>query len=172
MNSTPEIDRISKTMPLESLAMLRGLALLRLCVVLAASALLLRGAPLSPLTSSILVVCALWVGTGKYTDSLEPLWRVLSPLWKLALLVAACLLGIAIVLTQSAPLWETTLRLFVIAIMAAITWGLLHIVKDPLRSARYRQLERYVRAQPRHKHKSLRDNLRKNFDTLVAEGFY
>ncbi|KIN66167.1 hypothetical protein Z946_646 [Sulfitobacter noctilucicola] len=42
---------------------------------------------------------------------------------------------------------------------------------NPLRAARYRQIQRYLRTLPKSERQKWKERLDRNFQTLIAEGF-
>ena len=176
MNTTPDFDDISKTVPLEGLTMLRALALLRLgLVVLALYVCILQlfriGAWSGTLDRAIIGLGVI-AGLGLYSDGIEYSWRRLGaigrPVASLILILAA--MGL-LVLAGNALV--TGIAFFMmILLLIAMAHGLLQTARDPRRTARYRQIQRYLRTLPKSERHHSKDRLERNFQTLLAEGFH
>lgn len=174
MNSTPKFEEIAQTIPLESLWKVRLLAGLRLILVCCAIFTVVQNMTGSPVWSQVAdrltVFIALWVGFGIYGDSIEDIWKRLGILGRPAAYATAGIIALGTMLSDLA-IWTTLTYVFVLAILLSMAFGLLMMAKAPMRAARFRQMVRYLRRQPKTARREIRAQLDRNFATLIAEGF-
>lgn len=175
MNTTPDFDEIGRTVPLERLSILRCFAALRLCFVAIALHVcvlqLLRIGFWSGTVDRAIILIGIMSGSGLYSDAIEPGWRKLRPLGQLAALVALPLIAVGSVLFSGTMLWSGFGFLMLIFMLTTMAYGLLRMAGNPLRAARYRQIQRYLRRLPRSERRKWQERLDLNFQTLLAEGF-
>ncbi|MBB4175805.1 hypothetical protein [Sulfitobacter noctilucicola] len=175
MNTTPEFDEIDRTVPIEGLLILRCFAALRLCfVVIALCVCVLQLFQIGFWSGTVdraLIFLGVLGGLGLFSDGIEPVWRKLGPPGQLFALFATPLIIVGSVLFSGNVLWSSFGFLTIILLLAAMAYGLLWMAGNPLRAARYRQIQRYLRTLPKSERQKWKERLDRNFQTLIAEGF-
>ena len=175
MNTTPDFEEISHTVPLEARSKLRAFAAMRLCFVAVAMLVcllqLLGVGFWSPTADRALILLGLWAGLGPYADGPEIVWRRLGVLGLLAA-IALAIVFLAGTLLTSNLVWFSGAMVLTVFALGSMAYGLANTLKDPLRALRFRQMKRFLRTLPAAKRRTMRDRLDKNFQTLIAEGFH
>ncbi|MFU1478851.1 hypothetical protein ACM25N_14545 [Roseovarius sp. C7] len=175
MNTTPDFDKIGHRVPLEARWKLRALAALRLCVVAVATyaclSQLLRIGLWSATGDRIVILLGLWTGLGLYADGIEIVWRRLECLGRTAIIALGVIILAGTLMAPDSLTWFRAGMVLTMCLLGAMAYGLVHILMEPLRALRFRQMKRYLRTLPAEKRRTVRDRLDSNFQTLVAEGF-
>lgn len=176
MNTTPDFDEISKKVPLEESWFLRALAALRLCFVAVAMYVcvlqMLQIGFWSGMVDRAILLLGLWGGLGIYADSTEILWRKIGTLGRFAAFGIGLFLLAGSIISQGNQIWFGGAMMGVMLILGSMAYGLIHILIDPLRGLRFRQMKKYLRMLPTEKRSALGKRLDLNFQTLIAEGFH
>ena len=176
MNTTPDSDDIGQTVPLEGLLVLRALALLRLGLVVLAlhvcAMQLLRIGVWTGMMDRVLIGLGVMAGLGLYSDGLDYAWRKLGRRRRPLVALTLLLLAAALVVFAGHALMTGVAFVTLSLLLTAMAHGLLQTAIDPRRTARYRQMQRYLRTLPRSERRLRKDRLERNFQTLLAEGFH
>lgn len=175
MNTTPDFDEIGHTAPLESRRKLRAFTALRLCFVAVAICVcilqLFRIGFWSAAGDRGFILLGLWVGLGLYGDGMEIVWRRLDIWGRIAAFAFGIVALAGALLAPSGLIWFSGAMVLTMFLLGLMTYGLVHILMDPSRALRFRQMKRYLRTLPTEKRRTMQDRLDRNFQTLIAEGF-
>ncbi|MEP5153970.1 hypothetical protein [Planktotalea sp.] len=175
MNTTPYFDEIGQTVPMEGSFTLRIFAVLRLCfVTLAVYICVLQFFQIGFWSGTIdrgLIFLGILSGMGLYSDGIEFVWRKLGPFAQLVVLLLLPTLAASSVLLSGRMLISGVTFLTLILLLAAMACGLCMTISDPLRTARYRQIQRFLRTLPKSDRRAPKLRLERDFQTLMAEGF-
>lgn len=176
MNTTPDFDKIGHTMPLEALWKLRAFAALRLCFVAVAMYVcllqFLRIGFWSVTADRAFILLGLWAGLGLHADGIEIVWHRLGVMGRFAAIALAIVILAGTLLAPGNLNWFCGSMVLIMVLLGSMAYGLIHILIDPLRALRFRQIKRYLRTLPTVKRRTMREKLDKNFQTLIAEGFH
>lgn len=179
MNTTPAFEDIRHTTPLETPRHVRSRAALRLSLVAVAIcvgvAQMAHSHVWSGLMDRTVLLAGLWGGLGLYGDGLEPAWRRLGQTGRQTGHTVIVLIGLILVAAglffADNLLWRSAALGLALIVLGALAYGLAQTLIAPQRAARYRQMQRHIRAQPRAERNSARNRLEKGYQTLLAEGF-
>jgi hypothetical protein len=176
MNTTPDFDEIGRTVPLESWWHLRVVAALRLCFVVVAMYVcllqFLRIGIWSAMADRTILLLGLWVGLGIYADSIEIVWRKLGVPGRLAAFVVGLVLLTGSIMAPGNLIWSGGAMVGIMFLLGAMAYGLIQILRGPVRALRFRQMKKYLRTLPTEKRRIMRQRLEMNFQTFIAEGFH
>lgn len=176
MNTTPDFEEIGRTVPLEAWWHLRVVAALRLCFVVVAMYVcllqFLRIGFWSAMADRTMLLLGLWVGLGIYGDGIEMVWRKLGVLGQSATFVVGIVLLTGSIMASGSLIWHGGTMVGAMFLLGAMAYGLIQILRNPVRALRFRQMKKYLRTLPTEKRRTMRQRLEMNFQTLIAEGFH